>query len=81
MIRALAHGATILTLSVLLASTAAEAQRGSSKDQMSDEAIAARRECFAEAQARFPRPTGQPAVNDRRSMAYRDCARRMGVRP
>ena len=80
MIRTLVQGATILALSVLIGSTA-EAQRSAAKDQMSDEAIAARRECFAEAQARFPRPTGQPAVNDRRSMAYRDCARRMGVRP
>jgi hypothetical protein len=83
MIRSLAHRAVVLALPMLLiASTAAEAQRNRGKDQMSDEAIAARQECFREAQARFPGPTGgNVSINSQRETAYRSCAQRMGVRP
>ena len=47
----------ILALPILIVSTVADAQQGKNKqikNQMSDEAIEARKECFAEAQARFP---------------------------
>jgi hypothetical protein len=82
MIRSLACRAVVLALPMLIASTAAEAQRNRGKDQMSDEAIAARQECFREAQARFPGPTGgNVSINSQRETAYRSCAQRMGVRP
>jgi hypothetical protein len=81
MIRSLGYGAVVVALPMLIASTAAEAQ-GNRKDQMSDEAIAARQECFREAQARFPGPTGgNVSINSQRETAYRSCAQRKGVRP
>jgi hypothetical protein len=83
MIRSRAFGAAVLILPILVVSTAADAQqRTRAKDQMSDEAIAARQECFREAQARFPGPTaGNVSINSQRETAYRNCAQRMGVRP
>ena len=82
MIRVPAYGAVVLALPILIASAAADAQRNRGKDQMSDEAIAARRECFREAQARFPGPTGgNISVSSQRETAYRSCAQRKGVRP
>ena len=45
-------------------------------------AIAARQECFREAQARFPGPFGgNISVSNQREAAYRSCAQRKGVRP
>lgn len=83
MIRSRAFGAAVLILPILVVSTAADAQqRTRAKDQMSDEAIAARQECFREAQARFPGPTaGNVSINSQRETAYGNCAQRMGVRP
>ncbi len=81
MIRSRAYCAAIFALPLLIASTAADAQR-QRKDQMSDEAIAARQECFREAQARFPGPAGgNVSVNSQRETAYRSCAQRKGIRP
>ena len=83
MTRSRAFGAAILVLPILVVSTAANAQqRTRGQDQMSDEAIAARQECFREAQARFPGPTqGNVSLNNQRETAYRSCAQRKGVRP
>jgi hypothetical protein len=83
MIRSVGVGAAILVLPILIVSTAADAQqRNRGNDQMSDEAIAARQECFREAQARFPGPTGgNVSINSQREAAYRNCAQRMSVRP
>jgi hypothetical protein len=82
MIRSRAFAAAILVLPILIVSTGADAQRNRGKDQMSDEAIAARQECFREAQARFPGPTGgNVSINSQRETAYRGCAQRKGVRP
>lgn len=83
MIRSRAFGAAILILPILVLSTAADAQqRNRGKDQMSDEAIAARQECFREAQARFPGPTGgNISVSSQRETAYRGCIAGKGFRP
>jgi hypothetical protein len=81
-----ANCGAICVLSLLIASTAADAQQrtraNNQKDQMSDAAIAARQECFREAQARFPGPTGgNVSVSSQRETAYRGCVQRKGVRP
>lgn len=77
----------ILAAPILFVATVADAQqqkRADQKrvDQMSDEAIAARRACFEEVQARFP---GAPAQNvtlsSQRETAYRSCISRKGFRP
>jgi hypothetical protein len=86
-----------LALPVLIAATGASAQQqqlpqpqeqsgtvsqSGTINQMSEEAIAARRECFEEAKIRAP---GQAEANSNlatlREQAYKDCAVRKGVRP
>jgi hypothetical protein len=82
MIRSRAYCAAVFALPLLIVSTVADAQQRARKDQMSDEAIAARTECFREAQARFPGPTGgNVSINSQRETAYRTCAQRKGIRP
>lgn len=72
--------AAFATVPLVLLSTAADAQRARGTNQSSDAAIAARRECFREAQARFPGPKTLSVANQR-TAAYRGCAHRKGVRP
>lgn len=83
MIYSRAYCAAIFVLPLLIVSTAADAQQGArNNNSMSDEAIAARQECFREAQARFPGPAGgNVSINSQRETAYRSCAQRKGVRP
>ena len=75
----------ILALPILIVSTVADAQQGKNKqikNQMSDEAIEARKECFAEAQARFPgTDSASTGLQANRETAYRGCAQRKGIRP
>jgi hypothetical protein len=75
----------ILALPFLIVSTVADAQQGKnkqSKNQMSDEVIEARKECFAEAQARYPGGDQRSEVlQSNRYAAYTGCAQRKGIRP
>ena len=73
-----------LALPVLIVTTVADAQQQSpsTKDQKSKQAIAARQECFEEAQQRHPgQAFASSGLADLRTSAYMDCARRKGVRP
>lgn len=82
MIRSRTICAAMLALPIVIVATAADAQQRRSKDQMSDEAIAARTECFREAQARFPGPAGgNISVSSQRETSYRSCIQRKGFRP
>ncbi len=80
-----AFACAILALPFLIVSTVADAQQGKSKqskNQMSDEAIEARKECFAEAQARYPGGDQRSEVlQNNRYAAYTGCAHRKGIRP
>jgi hypothetical protein len=73
----------MITAPIVFLATVADAQQRTTKDQMSDDAIAARRACFDEAQARFPGPTGaaNPSLSSQRETAYRTCIGRKGFRP
>jgi hypothetical protein len=78
--------AAMLALPIVMAATAADAQQrrnqSQNQNQMSDEAIAARQECFREAQARFPGPPGgNISVSSQRETSYRGCIQRKGFRP
>jgi hypothetical protein len=75
---------TILAIAVLTSTTNADAQQQTRqvKDQRGDQAIAARQECFQEAQQRHPgQAFASTGLADLRTSAYMDCARRKGVRP
>ena len=73
-----------LALPVLIVTTVANAQQQAapSQDPKVSKAIAARAECFEEAQKRHP---GYAFASDglasMRTNAYMDCAKRKGVRP
>jgi hypothetical protein len=72
----------VLTAPIVIFATVADAQQRNRVDQMSDDAIAARRACFDEAQARFPAPTGSSvSASSQRDTAYRSCIGRKGFRP
>jgi len=73
----------ILAAPIILLASVADAQQRKRVDQMSDDAIAARRACFDEAQSRFPGPTGgaNVSVSNQRESAYRGCISRKGFRP
>jgi hypothetical protein len=78
----------VLALPILLAAPVANAQQAQqpkanvTKDNLSDEAVEARKECFAEAQARFPgNDTSSVVLQQNRETAYRGCAARKGIRP
>jgi hypothetical protein len=72
----------VLALPVLIVATVADAQQRAGNKQMSDEVIAARRECFAEAKVKVPGPAEHSAgLATQRENAYRDCAQRKGIRP
>ena len=72
-------------LPFLVVSTVADAQQSKNKqikNQMSDEAIQARKECFAEAQARYPGGDQRSeGLQNSRYAAYTGCAQRKGIRP
>lgn len=77
-----AYSAAILALPILIVSTAADAQQKRGQDQSGSAAIAARQECFREAQERFPGPTaGNVSIASQRETAYRNCIQRKGFRP
>jgi len=78
----------VLALPILLAAPVAHAQQAQQpkaktmKNNLSDQAIEARKECFAEAQARYPgNDTASVVLQQNREVAYRGCAARKGVRP
>jgi hypothetical protein len=78
----------ILALPILLAAPVANAQQAPQpkakviKNNLSDEAIDARKECFAEAQSRFPgNDSASVVLQQNRETAYRGCAARKGIRP
>jgi hypothetical protein len=78
----------VLALPILLVAPVANAQQPQQpkaktmKNNLSDEAIEARKECFAEAQARFPgNDTASVVLQQNRETAYRGCAARKGIRP
>ena len=74
---------TTLAIGVLIFTANANAQQiRQVKDQRGDQAIAARQECFQEAQRRHPgQAFASTGLADLRTSAYMDCARRKGVRP
>ena len=78
----------VLALPILLAAPVANAQQAQQpkakamKNNLSDEAIEARKECFAEAQSRFPgNDSASVVLQQNRETAYRGCAARKGIRP
>jgi len=78
----------LLALPILLAAPVANAQQPQqpkakvNKNNLSDAAIEARKECFAEAQSRFPgNDSASVVLQQNREGAYRGCAARKGVRP
>jgi hypothetical protein len=73
----------VLALPILIVATVADAQqRPAKKNQLSDDAIAARRACFEEAKVRAPGSDWTGAgLQSLRENAYRDCAQRKGIRP
>jgi|Tabmets5t2r1_1033131.scaffolds.fasta_scaffold52903_2 hypothetical protein len=73
----------VLALPILIVATVADAQqRAAKKNQLSDEALAARRACFEEAKVRAPGSDWTGAgLQSLRENAYRDCAQRKGIRP
>ena len=79
-----------LALPILVAATVADAQQGAGTKQTNAaknrqanaQALAARRECFAEAKVRAPGPAEASAgLASLRENAYRDCAARKGIAP
>ncbi|MDQ8731131.1 hypothetical protein [Bradyrhizobium sp. LHD-71] len=81
MVRSYRSFAAVFAFPLLIVASAADAQSMRGKNQASDAALAARQECFREAQARFPGPGGEISVQKQRETAYRGCAQRKGVRP
>lgn len=78
----------VFALPIVIASTITYAQQTQQtkpkqmKNQMSDEAIEARKECFSEAQTRYPgNDQASVGLARNREVAYRDCANRKGIRP
>jgi hypothetical protein len=78
----------VLALPILLVAPVANAQQPQQpkaktmKNNLSDEAIEARKECFAEAQSRFPgNDSASVVLQQNRETAYRGCAARKGIRP
>jgi hypothetical protein len=78
-----------LALPLLIATTVADAQQSTTTKQTAaknrqanDQALAARRECFAEAKVRAPGAAEASAgLASLRENAYRDCAARKGINP
>jgi hypothetical protein len=79
-----------LALPLLIATTVADAQQSAGTKQQSAaknrqanaQALAARRECFAEAKVRAPGAAEASAgLASLRENAYRDCAARKGIAP
>ena len=80
--------ALIFMLPIMACSSVAVAQQTQQpkakimKNNLSDEAIEARKECFAEAQSRFPgNDNASVVLQQNRETAYRGCAARKGIRP